>query len=177
MLNNQHFIELVATVNGRKRTGRLRVGARVDGKLQFATFYFNEGQLHGCEFRDQSGSPAINELLGSLIVSSIFIQGDISNCCKNALVPEVETLLTMAQQQVNDNAPTSFDSNELKSITVDALTEFFGKRAIKLVEDIAACYPPETSAKQFLKECAKLASAFIGAKKAQRLFQPLFALI
>ena len=57
------------------------------------------------------------------------------------------------------------------------MAEIFGKRAPKLIEEIAAQYPPGESAARFLQECSMLAANMVGKKKAGQMFEPLFELI
>jgi len=177
VISIEQFIESVTSVHREKSTGRLRVGLRMDGKLRFATLFFDQGQLLDCEAQGQYGKTALNDLLDRPLVSSVFIRGEIPADTKNSTVPDVGAFIESARDRMAGEAVPAFDPDELIEITVDALRAIFGKRADRLVANIVAEFPPQKSAEVFLQECNKLAAEFSGSRKADSLFEPLFALV
>ena len=181
MIHNQKLIELVTKVNNKKRTGKLRVGthsqAGLDRKLLIATLFFNEGQLYDCEYDNQSGNRAVTDLINAPMVSTIFIQCDISAVSEKSFVPNVDTFLAMVKRQIMDKTPPPFDPSDLTRAAAETLREFCGKRAGKLIEDLIVRFPPAQNPKIFVRECVNIASDFIGVERAREKLKPLYSLI
>lgn len=177
MIDIEQFAATLKKAAEENKTGQLRVGARRDGKLEFASLFFAGGVLHGCEFAGRSGAPAFEVLLATPIVSSVFLQDAGADAAAATPIAGVGAMLAVAQAAASEPESTAIGGEELFDVTLDAMAEIFGRRAPKLVGEIAAEHPPGESAARFLQECSVLAANLVGRKKAGQIFDPLFELV
>ena len=172
----QQLIQALSTTEADKRSGRLRVGARVDGRLRFATFYLRAGKLLECEFLQSSAAAACEALVDADIVSSVFIQGVIPEFSASS-VPPPEQLIEKLRESQEESQANGFDSDALIRVSADTLAEFYGRRAASMIAAIATRHSPEHQAEEFVRACSEQAAKLAGTRKARSAFEPLFALL
>lgn len=176
MIDNQKFIDLARQTSTGQRTGKLYAYTRDGGKLSFATLFFIQGQLSGCEYSDKTGNQALSGLIDSQITNVVFVAGDGLDYIKDPSIWNVEALLSSTKPQLIEKIQPSIETSEFKDVAIDALKAICGDSATKLVNDLAERYPPEKNQDKFIEECVKLASGFVGAEIANNILKPLLAI-
>lgn len=168
------FLDLLVSARDKKETGKVYAYYRDETSIHTGVLYFLKGTLAGCKFEQLKGVEAIKQLLHSAIASAMFVKVGKGDIEQQGSMPDIDALISTLRQEDGDQlAPWSLSGSELFQAIVTTLGDLLGDKGERNVEDIAVRYPPHEYPHQFVDECTKMLSNYMGAKRAREILASL----
>lgn len=169
------FLNLMESARDKKETGKLYAYYKDEAMIHIGLLFFNKGRLCGCRFDKITGMDAIKTLFHTAIATAMFVRVGKTEVEEQDSMPDVDAIIsTLKHERDNDVAPWSMTGTELYQTISVTLTDILGEKGKKMIDKVAAGYPPEENAKVFGEECIKMTANYLGMKRAREILDPIF---
>jgi len=171
------FTGLMNTAHDTAQTGKIYAYYRDNNVIHVGTLFFKKGEICGCNYDKLSGVDAVNSLAGSVISTAMFVPAKPAELIDQPMIPDFDQVLAALNRGEVVGGAEHLTLDDLVPAVGETLADVLGSMIKTKVDMLSLRVCPQKNLPAFKSESVKLATQFVGAKKAKELLDPLFELI
>lgn len=177
------FFNILTHVHEKQETGKVYAYSRSrdGGEIHVGLLFFKKGNPCGFLFDKIAGIDALKRIANSVIASTMFVPTSPKQLVEQDAVPGYDEIFNALRRVAGAREDAKQKSEaaklsgaELVHVTAVTLGDILGSKVREKVESLGQVYRPETSMQRFVDECFKLATNYLGKRRAEEILEQIF---